>query len=254
MKALLIAGGTLRELARSRLFYNLLVFGLMFIVGSLLLASLTIGQWERVITDVGLGTIHLVGLLIGVLVGVSLIAGELDRRTLYVTLAKPVGRFEFLLGRYLGLAAALALNMGAMGLGVVLVLKATGYGVVQAFWPALFLSYVEVLLLAAVALLFGVHSSVTLSSILTFAVFTIGHLSQDLSFFGGKSSSKALRALATALHRALPNLELLNVKSFAGNALPVAPSYVAWAAGYGLAYATGALLFAGFLFARRDLR
>ena len=254
MTVLIIAATTLRELARSRLFYNLLVFALLLIVGSLVLASLTIGQWERVITDTGLATIHAAGTLIAVLVGISLVAGEMERRTLYVILAKPVGRFTFMLGRYLGLAVALAINVFVMGLAVVLLLKGTRYEVVQAFWPALFLVYVELLVLSAFALVFSSFSSVTLSAIFTFGVFLIGHLSADLRFFGSRSPSAVGRAFSEIVYRALPNLELLNLKAQAANALPVTAGAVASAAAYGLAYAAAALCVAGVIFQRRDLR
>jgi ABC-type transport system involved in multi-copper enzyme maturation permease subunit len=112
-----IAGNTLRELARSKLFYNLVLFSALLIGASIFVAQLTVGEWKRIILDMGLSSIEGVGVLLACLIGVGLVAGEIDRRTIYPTLAKPVTRATFLTARYLGLALTLAANVALM-LGV----------------------------------------------------------------------------------------------------------------------------------------
>src|SRR5437016_3970296 len=124
----LIAGNTVRELVRSKLLHNLLLFAVLLIASSMFVAQLTIGQWDRVILDIGLAAIEVSGVLVAVLIGVGLVAGEIERRTVYPILARPVTRGAFLLGRFLGLCAMLAVTVLLM-LGVLAgVLRLAGYG------------------------------------------------------------------------------------------------------------------------------
>ena len=123
----LVAGNTVRELVRSKLLYNILVFAVLLIASSMLVAQLTIGQWDRVILDMGLAAIELSGLLVAVLIGVGLVAGEIDRRTIFPTLAKPVARGTFLIGRYAGLLAILAIDLVIMLAVLTAVLRAAEY-------------------------------------------------------------------------------------------------------------------------------
>src|SRR3954469_16050526 len=111
---LAIAGNTVRELVRSKLLYNLLVFAVLLIGGSLFVAQLTVGDFARIMIDMGLVAIELVGALIAVLIGVSVVAGEVERRTIYATLAKPLSRTTFLMGRYAGVLVILAVNVVVM--------------------------------------------------------------------------------------------------------------------------------------------
>jgi ABC-type transport system involved in multi-copper enzyme maturation permease subunit len=251
---LLIAANTIREHIRSKLFYNLLVFSLLIIAGSYLLATLTIGQWGRMITDVGLACMQLTGALISVLLGIGLVAGEIDRRTLYVTLAKPVERWEFLLGKYLGLFGTLALNLAVMFVAVSLVLFSAEWEPnVTMGWAAL-LILVELAVLSAFAVFFSTWTTTTLAAVFSLALFFIGHLTQELHALAQRSSSAAARFVVDALYRVLPNLELFNLKSHAADGLPVAPSYVATAALYGVLYTALALVAAAFVFKRRDFK
>src|SRR5207248_3641687 len=118
-----IAGNTVRELIRSKLLYNLLLFAVLFTGASLLVAQLTIGNWSRIILDMGLGAIEISGVLVAVIIGVGLVAGEVQRKTILPTLAKPVPRWAFCLGRYAGLVALLAANVALMLVVLALVLR-----------------------------------------------------------------------------------------------------------------------------------
>src|SRR5207237_2029813 len=122
----LIALNTMRELLRNKLLYNLLFFAVLLIASSLFIAQLTIGQWDRIILDMGLGAAELTGVLIAVLIGVSLVAGEIDRKTIFPTLAKPLSRSAFIAGRYAGLATMLSVNVAVMAVSVAVVLHIAG--------------------------------------------------------------------------------------------------------------------------------
>ena len=249
-----VAFNTVRELVRNKLFYNLALFALALIASSAFLARLTIGQWTRLITDISLSAMHAVAVLIAVLVGVGLIAGEVDRRTAYIVLAKPIARWEFLLGKYLGLVATLALNLAVMFAAMVLVLEATHYRVSDGSAAAAMLIFAETWVLAAFAVLFSSFTTATLAAIFTFSFFVIGHLASELVFFGQKSTLSIGRFAAQLLHYTLPNLERFNLKPQAIHGVAVSVEVVLVQLGYGLAYAAALLLVAAVVFGRRDLK
>lgn len=247
-----IAGNTVRELVRSKLFYNLLLFAALFIGGSLFVAQLTIGNWLRVIVDMGLGAMEVAGAVMAIVIGVGLVAGEVERKTILPTLAKPVPRWSFFVGRYAGLTSLLSLNVGLMLAVLALVLRLAGYPLNATAVEAALLIAVELAVLAAVALLFASFSTPILASSFAFSVFLIGHLLSDLQAFAARSKSAPTRLLARGFYFLLPDLELLNLKSHAANQLPVAAAFVWKAAGYGLLYAAVVLLVANLIFSRRD--
>ena len=252
-KVLTIAGNTVRELVRSKLLYNLLLFAALFVAGSLLVAQLTVGNWLRIILDMGLGALEVAGALMAIVIGVGLVAGEVQRKTILPTLAKPVPRWAFCLGRYAGLMLLLVVNAAVIAGLLRAVLWLAGYALSATAVQAVVLLCVEFAVLAALAVLFASFSTPILAGSYALALFFIGHLLPDLRTFAEKSHSGAARTLARGFYLLLPDLELLNLKSHASNQLAVSAGYVAHAAGYGLAYAVAVLGLAIFIFSRRDL-
>ncbi len=250
---LTIAGNTVRELVRGKLLYNLLLFTALFVAGSLLVAQLTIGNWFRIILDMGLGAMEVAGALLAIVIGVGVVAGEIQRKTILPTLAKPVSRWAFCLGRFLGLVFLLTVNGAVILLVLRVVLGLAGYTLNATALQAAALLCVEFAVLAAVAVLFASFSTPILAGSYAFAFFFIGHLLPDLRTFAERSRSGAARTVAQAFYHLLPNLELLNLKSHASNELPVTAAYAWSAAGYGMAYAAVALALAILIFSRRDL-
>jgi len=249
-----LSGNTLRELVRSKLLYNLLIFAVLLIGSSMFVAQLTIGQWDRIILDMGLAATQVVGLLIAVLIGVGLVAGEIDRRTIYPTLARPISRATFLLGRYAGLLLVLLINVLVM-LGVLaLTLHLAGYGVSKIALEAVLLIFVELSLLAAAALFFGSFTTPMLAAAFSLALFLIGHLLGDLRAFGQRSHSDAAKLATGIAYRLLPDLSLLDLKAMAASELTVEWHAVWTGAVYGLCYAALLLALAIIVFRRRDLK
>ena len=248
-----IAGNTVRELVRGKLLYNLLLFAALFVAGSLLVAQLTIGNWVRIILDMGLGAMEVAGVLLAIVIGVGIVAGEVQRKTILPTLAKPVSRWKFCVGRYAGLVLLLMLNAAVILLVLGLVLRLAGYSLGRTTLEAVALLCVEFAVLASVAVLFASFSTPILAGSYAFAFFFIGHLLPDLRAFAEKSQSVVGRNVARGFYLLLPDLELLNLKSQASNALPVAAAYVWRAAGYGIAYSAVVLAVAILIFSRRDL-
>lgn len=249
-----LAGNTIRELVRSKLLYNLLFFAVLLIGASIFVAQLTIGAWNRIILDMGLAAIEVAGVLIAVLIGVSLVAGEVERRTILPTLAKPVGRGVFVAGRYLGLIAMLAVNVLLMSGALVLALHFARYQASPTALAASFLLFVELMVVASFAVFFASFTTPILATAFSLSLFLIGHLVSDLRAYGERSDSTVAKAITLTLYRVLPNLELLNLKAQAANDLPVEGSFVVASALYGCAYALVMLTLAVLIFRRRDLK
>ena len=249
-----IAPNTIRELVRNKLLYNLLFFAVLLIGSSMFVAQLTIGQWDRIILDMGLAAIELSGTLIAVLIGVGLLAGEIERKTVFPSLAKPVPRSGFLLGRYLGLLVMLAINVLIMMVALAAVLRAADYTMSATVVQAAFLIFLELALIAAAAMFFGSFTTPILASAFSLALFLIGHLLADLKLFQERSHSGFAKTLTGVVYRVLPDLELFNLKSLAANELPAPPGFTSSATLYGIAYASLLLLLAAGVFSRRDLK
>src|SRR5207253_1686674 len=159
--------------------------------------------------DLGLSAMLLFGVFIAIFVGVGLVYKEIERRTLYAILSKPVGRGQFLLGKYLGLCLTLLVNVLIMGLAVsaALVFVRRGWDpIVVRIWPAILLIYVELMIVTGVALLFSSFSSPALSALLTFFVSIIGHFSGDLKNLAASAKGMTARWLFAGLYYLLPNL------------------------------------------------
>ncbi len=247
-----IALNTFRENLRDKILYNLVFFALLLIGASILLADLTIMEHHRMIADMGLAAINLVGVVIAIFVGIGLVGKEIERRTVYTIMARPIRRTQFILGKYLGLVMTLSVNMAVMMavfLATLWLYRAPVHG---ALVQAVALIFVEVLLVTAMALFFSTFSTSTLSASFTIGLFVVGHLTMDLKGIAEKSQSEAVKAVTTAAYYIFPNLEMLNVKGQAAVGVGVPYAYQATASLYGLLYTAALLVGACIIFQRRD--
>ncbi len=248
-----IAMNTLREAIRHRLLYTLLFFAVTMIGFSVLIASLSYVEGERIIQDIGLASIRLFSVGIAIFVGIGLIHGEVDRRTIYTILSKPVTRSEFLLGKFIGLLLTVWLQLCLMALAFAAVSLLAGAPLDLGYAAALFLVGVELMVVVAVATLFSSFSTPMLSAFFTLGIYALGHLSRNLYFLGQESEVENVRRAATLIYRLLPDLETFNLSIQAVHALPIPAAEVGWALLYGLAYTTALLALAAYIFNRRDL-
>jgi ABC-type transport system involved in multi-copper enzyme maturation permease subunit len=253
MKVLSIALNTFRENLRDKLLYNLLVFALLMIGSSLLLMRLTLGEFHRLLLDVGLGSINIFGVLIAIFVGIGLVNKEIEKKTIYTIVSKPVARYQFLIGKYLGLTLTLFVNTLIMAGGLLLVLFAQGVPIESILFKALGLIFMEFMVITAVALLCSTFTSATLSAIFTLATYVIGHLTADLKTFGEKMD-EGMRAVVTGLYYILPNLERFNLKGNVIHHIEVSGTDLLLIVAYGLTYVAFLLMSASIIFQRRDFR
>lgn len=249
-----LASNTFREAVRDRILYSILFFAVGVIILSLAIQDITIGDQDKVVRSVGQGAIALFGSVIAMFLGVSLVWKEIERKTIYTVLSKPIPRWMFLLGKYLGLLSTVFVEV------VVLLAIYTGLMLVQQHMPpaVVFVSVgllmLELTLLTAWATLFSTYSSPTVAAAFTIAVYIIGHLADDIWLYGNQADSPSVRSFARAVYWVLPNFELFNIREYAIHELPIPWDRVVPALGYGALYTAAVLGVAMAVFQRRDLR
>lgn len=262
-----VAVSVFRESVRDRVFYNLLLFAVVLVGASVLVGQMTAGQDIKIIKDLGLAATSLFGLFIAVFIGVGLVWKELERRSVYSLLAKPLRRTELVLGKYVGLALTLAVNVAVMAAVLYLVLAWmwwTSPENLRAAWeapaldPALLVAflliYFQLLLVTAVALFFSTFSSPMLSAALTFGLYVIGHFNADLKHFESIVESKPIVWVLHGLYYLLPNLAPFDVAGEVVHGQAVAGGYVLMTVGYAVVYIAFLLAAGAHIFARRDFK
>jgi len=254
-RILTIAKNTFREAVRDRILYNLVLFVLLLTACAVLLGDLTNGQQARTIANIGLNAMLLFGTFIAIFVGVGLVSKEIEKRTVYAVFAKPVRRGEFIIGKYFGLCLTLLVNVLVMGVGISLALLYAG-DAKMAFtvWGAVFLIYLELTILTAVAILFSSFSSPSLSALLTFFVFIIGHLSASLRDFASALGSTLATWVFNAIYYLLPNLSHYSFRTEAANGLTPPAAVLAGAFAYAAVYAVILLTLTNLIFSRRNFK
>lgn len=255
MKLWAISMNTFREFIRDRILYNIMAFALFLIVISISIGRLSIGMRKRITIDLSLTSISLVGVLIAIFLGISLVSREIDKKTIYTLIAKPVERWLFILGRYLGLMMTIGLNLAIMAAAFAVVMWATGGASERSFdWPivqALILIYVELGIITAAAMVFSSFSSPTLSAIFTIGFFLAGRLASGVAQLVHQQHEFTRRA-AELMAQIIPNLtNYVQVeRALTGDGMPL--SLFLHSVGVGL-FTVGCFLFLAMLiFQRRD--
>lgn len=251
-----IAANTFREAVRDRVLYNLVFFALLMVGSAPLFSTISIGVERIVLINLGLTSITLFGVVIAVFIGTGLVSKEIERRTLYTVLARPVHRWEFLLGKYFGLSWTLAVNAFFMSLGffaTVLFVTRKFSADDRQLLVALYFILLQYLVMTAIALLFSTFSTPIFSALFSFAVFVIGNFADDLRGFAGLAEG-ATRWTTLLLSYLVPNFGALNVVSQVAHGTPVSASVVLANSLYALLYAGMALSGAVLVFDRRNLK
>jgi len=262
-----VAINVFRESVRDRVPYNLVVFAVLLIASSYLIGQLTAGQDVKIIKDLGLAATSVFGLFIAIFIGIGLVSKEVERRSIYALLSKPVSRAQFVAGKYAGLVLTLAVNVSVMAIALYVILAYMVWSeppTIRAGWDApgldpallkaLFLIFIELMVITAIALFFSTFSTPLLSAALTFGFYIVGHFNADLKNFEKVVSSRVAADLARGAYHVLPDLSAFDVKTEVVHGLPVTTGYLASTAAYGLAYVAALLLVSTFIFSRRDFK
>ncbi len=252
-----IARNTFREAVRDRVLYNLVLFVLLLTATSIFIGELSAANEEKIIVDLGLSASLVLGAFIAIFVGTGLVYKEIERRTVYAIFSKPVGRGEFLVGKYLGLCLTLAVNIAVMCGGLILALVYVRGGwsaLIAGVVPTMFLIYLELAIIVAVALLFSTFSSPALSALLTFALFVVGHFSRDLQAFADSLGGMAARTFFTLLYYLLPNFSNHSFITQAAHGEIPSVTLLLSVTLYTAAYVTVLLAAATLIFKRRNFK
>lgn len=255
MLIFIIARNTFREAVRDRVLYNLVLFVLLLTASAIFLGELTAGQEARTIVNLGLNAMLVFGAFISIFVGVSLVSKEIEKRTVFAIFSKPVGRGEFIIGKYLGLCLTLLVNIIVMGVGVSLALVYVGGGsLALTIWGTIFLIFLELMILTAVAVLFSSFSSPALSALLSFFIFIIGNFSASLRDFAEHLGSNSAKQFFNFLYYFLPNLSFYDFVTNASHGDVPPAAFVGSAILYAVIYVGILLAGAMLIFSRRNFK
>lgn len=254
MNALLIAHNTFREVIRDRVLLGLVAAGVAVLAASQPLAVLALGEGVRLTADLGLSAISLLGLLAILLVGSHLVAKEVERRTVFNLLSRPIARPTYLLGKWIGLAAALAVFAVVLGAALAGLLVWLGAPLqARALLPAVYLAGLELGVLAAVAVMFSALSTPVLSALYTLGLFVVGASSQDLREFAPRFPG-AMQATVETVANVVPNLPLFNVRALVAQGQMADAGQLVVATGYAVFYVACVLALASAAFETREFK
>jgi len=257
MRVATIAVHTFKESVRQKVLYNLVAFALLLIGAAILFGSISLGVQQIILVTLGLTSISVFGLLIAIFIGIDLVSKEIERRTIYNILSKPVSRPEFILGKYLGLLLTLLVNTAIMTVGFYGALYYQNRALLWndlRFLGAVYFIVLQLAMVVAIAVVFSCISTPVLSAVYTFCLYVIGNLSPDLRAFGQEAHNPLLGTVSDLLYYSLPNFGNFNVITLVAHAEKI-PGYL-WVGNslYALLYITILLGIAVLVFEEREFR
>ena len=257
-RVIAIARNTFREAVRNKILYSLLFFAVLIIVSALAIGNLTLHEEVRTIRDIGLFGIDLFGVIIAIFVGVNLLYKELDLKTVYTILPKPLWRWEFVLGKWLGMLLTLAVQMVVMGVVLAVVLAAQGASFDLPTVKAVWLLFVNVMMVTSIAVFFSAFSSPFLSGFFALGCFVVGRSVPDIRALGEKLGPGAKAALNLVcnlmpnLHLFYPSGAIVGAEQVSVHRQFVGADYILSTTGYGVTYSLVVLVLAMLIFRKRD--
>ncbi|ELS03386.1 ABC-type transport system involved in multi-copper enzyme maturation, permease component [Xenococcus sp. PCC 7305] len=253
IRVLTIAKNSFQEVIRDRILYFIGFFALLLILAQKIIPEIAAGTDEKILLDFGIGAIAILTVIIAIFVGTALINKEIEKRTLLMLIPKPISRAELIVGKHLGLLAVLVITISIMMALYLGMLQASGisYPTLALIISAVYL-LIELALLIAVAMVFGVFTSSILATLLSFGVYLMGHFSQDLVELGKLSKNSSIESLTTGLYLVLPDLSRLDLKNEAVyGLLPSGGDLLAHAL-YGIIYTILLLIVAITVFSQKE--
>ncbi len=215
-KILAIAHNTFREAVRNKILYSILFFSVFIIMLSILMDTLTIRQDAKIVIDMGLASISLFGTLMAIFIGITLVSSEIDNRTIYTITTKPIKRYYFIIGKYLGLIFILAMNVLIMTFCFVIVVwAATVRSIDIVIFQVIGMIFVELMVITAISVLCSTLTNPTLAGIISMSVFVLGHLSSDLANLIISAKTSIILSIMRIIILIIPDLEMFNIKNAA---------------------------------------
>jgi ABC-type transport system involved in multi-copper enzyme maturation permease subunit len=247
---------TFREAVRDRVLYNLILFVLLLVASAPLFGQISIGLERLILVNVGLSSISLFGVVIAILVGIGLVSKEIEKKTLYTILSRPVRRWEFIVGKYFGLLLTLVVNTAFMTIGFYIALLVAARGLNRndaGLLVAIYFIVLQFMMMVALTLLFSSFSTPIFSAIFAFALFVIGTFGEDLKNFAAMSQG-VVKWLTTGVSWVVPNFASLNVISQTAHDQPVSAGLILFNTLYAVLYSAAVTAGAVLIFERRNLK
>lgn len=238
---------------RDRIFHATMLLALALVLFSYALSSLTIVETQKILLDFGLMAISLSGVAIAIFLGISSVAKELEAKTIYTVLSKPISRTTYLIGKYLGCSVVLFVVHLMIAATLAALVSAMGGGMPTSYWECVYLMYLESLVILAIALFASIFSSTILSTSFTIGMFIIGRSAYFFMTLSDRSHDAAQKMLFKALYYFLPNLDRFNIRDVTAYSKPYPDGMLLTSSAYFVAYTTLFLVMSAYLFQRRDL-
>ena len=249
-----IAWNTFRESIRDKILYNLLIFSLLLIGSTVFLQNLTFIFQKRLMIDIGLAFISVFGTMIAIFVGIGLVYKEIDKRTIYTIVSKPIPRYRFLLGKFLGLQFTLIVNLAFMTTLLIVSVYVTLHEPAWTVLWAVGFMFLEFMVITSIAMMFSSFTSPTLSALFTLSFWLAGHLVGDMRHFASHAKEVSVIKMFAVITRIFPDLERFNLKSWASYGDPLDPNVVVYTIMLAIIYSVFFLGIAAIIFQRRDFK
>lgn len=252
-----VAANTFREAVRDRVLYNLVFFALLMMGAAILVGQISIGIEQSVIVSLGLTAISVIGIFIAVFIGVGLVSKEMDKRTLYALLSKPVERWQFLLGKFAGLVMTLTVNTAAMTGGLYAALWTVKHSLEKSdlyLMAAVYLILLKLSLIVGLAMLFSCFTTPFLAILFTLGVYVAGLFAEELRTMQAVSLTASTMKMLRGISYLLPNFQNFNVMGAVAHGRGVAGRLVLQDTWYTILYSAMVLAAAAMIFSRRNLK
>lgn len=254
LKIVSIARSTFKESIREKVWLIVLFFGAIVIASSFFLSPLAVGAKQKIILDVGLASISILGVLTAILVGSTMLYKEMDKRAIYLVLTRQVSRFEYLLGKLGGIVSTIAVLIVAMAVIFLATAYAGAGGINSKVAAAIYLSLLEMTLMSALIVFFSTFTTPVLTSFFSVCIFVAGNLSADLRTFADKFGGPFLKWLMNWLYYILPNFKVFNLRHEAVHDLPFNAQDLTAATAYAFVYCFAVIYFAYLIFKEKEFR
>jgi ABC-type transport system involved in multi-copper enzyme maturation permease subunit len=247
-----IARNAFKETIRDKILYGILGFALLFLVSTLFFGSISLGEDTKVIKDLGLAGIYIFSIIIAVFLGSQLIYKELEKRTIYIILSKPVSTLQFILGKYLGLLLSMLLNVAIMSIIYLGVIFYKGGGIdTVSLWSLLLLIF-ELSIFIAISILFSSFTAPLAGTLYAVIILYIGH-SLEMVKKAAEKSGQLAKFAADIVYYVFPNLEKFNIRNMVVYNVEPTVSQILYPIIYSILYTTVLLWLANLLLKKRDL-
>jgi len=256
-RVLIVARNTFREAVRDRVLYNLVFFAFLMMASAVIVGQISMDIETVVMISLGLSAISLIGLLIAVFTGVGLVSKEIDKRTLHAVLAKPLQRWEFLIGKFAGLAVTLAVNTAAMAAGLFLALWLVKHSIARGdvvVLVAVYFILLKLMLVVALAMLFSCFTSPLLAILFTGGLYLAGLFVSELRALQITNLTPQMQKFFTVISYVLPNFGNYDVMGAAAHGRGIAGMLILNNTLYTMLYCAIVLSAAAVIFSRKDLK